>query len=312
MYKLRFYLFGNVRIVCERDEQVEVTLRPGALSLLAYLLLHRRYSHRREVLADVFWGEYDDSRARRCLSTALWRLRHDLEAADLNANTLLSSRSGDEINLHLEDNCWLDVAIFEEGLKQGLASPPTLMDAENIQTLETVCKLYRGDLLDGFYEEWAIRERERLRLLYLNGLTSLMRHYQQQGTYDRSLTYGQRILNLDPLREEVHRAMMRLYALNGQRTLAMQQYEYCREVLMAEMGLAPMTETQVLYRQIVDGKDPGATPVFSPEPTYLYQALRQLGQTMQTLDEACVQVRHAVQLVSRLTNGSDSGDGKTR
>ena len=75
MAALHIHLFGIVQILHHGRPQ-DARLIHGAQSLLAWLLLHRRKTHTREALAALFWGEQSETRARSCLSTALWRLRH--------------------------------------------------------------------------------------------------------------------------------------------------------------------------------------------------------------------------------------------
>jgi DNA-binding SARP family transcriptional activator len=129
-------------------------------------------------------------------------------------------------------------------------------------------------LLEGFYEDWALRERERLRGLYLDSLTYLMGYYRQHGAFEESLTYGQQILQVDPLREEIHRELMHLYLTNGQRALAVRQYETCCQILGAGLDLRPMAETQALLTQFVSRGGPGriVSPVVA-EPATREQAL---------------------------------------
>ena len=62
---------------------------------------------------------------------------------------------------------------------------------------------------------------------------------QAQSSFGDALRCGRLILLSDPLREHIHRDLMRLYAANGQRSQAIQQYHTCAEVLRAELGLAP-------------------------------------------------------------------------
>jgi DNA-binding SARP family transcriptional activator len=78
MAALRIRLFGTVRVTHDSRPQ-DARLIHAVQSLLAWLLLHRGKTHARETLAALFWGEQNDTRARSCLSTALWRLRQVLE-----------------------------------------------------------------------------------------------------------------------------------------------------------------------------------------------------------------------------------------
>jgi DNA-binding SARP family transcriptional activator len=61
------------------------------------------------------------------------------------------------------------------------------------------------------------------------------------------------VLDCDALPEDVHRELMRLLACNGQRALALRQFEVCRTLLKNELGIAPMRETVSLYREIASG-----------------------------------------------------------
>ncbi|CAD5371751.1 AAA ATPase-like protein [Rubrivivax sp. A210] len=61
----------------------------------------------------------------------------------------------------------------------------------------------------------------------------------------------------EPLQEQAHRDAMRLHAAAGRREAALAQYERCRALLAAELGLAPMAETTAL----ADGlRAPAAAP----------------------------------------------------
>jgi hypothetical protein len=70
--------------------------------------------------------------------------------------------------------------------------------------------------------------------------------------YARAIGYGQDILDRDALREDVHRELMRLFLLNGQRAMALHQFETCRASLRKELAIEPMRETQALYQRIAD------------------------------------------------------------
>ncbi len=302
---LRISLFGYVEIAHD-DWPADVKIPRIAQALLVYLLLERHRLHPRETLLNLFWGDYNEKKARKCLSTTLWRLRSVLEPEDIPKGTYLLTTSAGEIGFNLESVHWLDVAVFEEIVKHTLKKNPQSVTAADVQKLEQTLDLYTNDLLEGFYDDWALRERERFRELYLSVLEYLMHYFKQQGAYEQSLAYGQKILNCDPLRESIYRIMVRLYWKNGQSAKAIRQYRLCHEILATELNIAPMEETQKLYSQIVaDIGHPAETPVKIYETSSgLQQALQQLYLAKQELGRAQVKLDQAMNLVEQVTNHS--------
>ncbi|MGH2520948.1 MAG: bacterial transcriptional activator domain-containing protein [Anaerolineales bacterium] len=191
---------------------------------------------------------------------------------------------------------------------QGTAS--TNLDAHTLNAVQQAVELYQGDLLEGYYEDWCLFERERLQGILLNALAKLMAHYRSQGAYEQALRCGQRILHDDPLLEEVHREMMRLHCLAGNRGAALRQYGQCRAILAKELDIGPMEETTVLYEQICGSGEPGnpgqteaeqdpfSATQAAPQPTpNAKQPHRPLAARM---DEALHEMRLAQQEVQRL------------
>ncbi len=299
MNSLNVRLFGDPRVV-RNELPVDSRLPHTTLLLLAYLLLYRDHHHSRDNLAGLFWGNHPQPQARNCLNTALWRLRSVLEPEGTPRGTFLVTMPSGAIGLNLDCGLWLDVAIFETQLGLLLAQPVQHMQADDASRLTEVLGLYTGDLLDGVYDDWVLRERERLRNLYLNGLARLMRYYHRQRDFEASLACGQQILRQDPIREDVHRELMRVYVESGQRALAIRQYEVCRQVLAAELNISPMEETLALYTEIVASgarEEPAARP--PQEPVELRQALQHLYQARQALDQARLRLESAVQAAER-------------
>lgn len=300
MKSLCIYLFGTVRLT--RDgESAPTSLIHGVQALLAYLVLYRERLHRREVLSGLFWGEHNEARARSCLSTALWRLRQVLEPPGVTRGTYLVVTRGGEIGFNRESDYWLDIAAFEEGVRQLKRASNGLVT--DLAPVEQAFARYSADLLDGFYNEWALRERERLRLLYLDGLARLLECHAAAGNVERALACGTRILEMDPLREEIHREVIRLHLRAGRRALAVQQFQLCRDLLAAELGVDPMPETQALLQ----GVAPGSSVMASLDlPTAArLQLLGPLQRIARNLDVVREQVRRAVQLID--SDKSDSG-----
>ena len=208
--------------------------------LLAYLALSTGQSHPRDKLATLLWDRSADPQARMSLRKALASVRKALK--ETNDGVLQTDK--DSISL-AANALEVDVLRFEQ-----------LAASENPQDMEAAVSLYKGDFLEGLslrselFEEWSRSQRERLRELVQSALGKLVSRYVQTGASDDAIRAGSRLLFIDPLREDVHRTLMRLYAEQGRRGAALNQYARCLEMLQHELGVQPEEETQSLVEQI--------------------------------------------------------------
>jgi DNA-binding SARP family transcriptional activator len=296
---LRVWLFGSVRVEHEAHNG-DVSLTPSVQALLAYLLLNRGRSVPRDVLAGVFWGEVPERRSRRCLNTALWRLRQALEPQGVTSGAYLIRTPGHGIAFNQESDFWLDVQDFEDAVLVTRYSPESV-EAHRIERLDEALRGYHADLLDGIYDEWALAERDRLRELYLNSLAWLMRCQEETGAWRQAIDCGLRVLQRDPLRESVHRSLMRSYLASGRPAAAVRQFESCRSVLASELGIPPSEETMELYRHIrAAGFAGGSTSSVSAD--VVGSALRELELMLRALNEARDRLNRVIPLMR------DAGD----
>ena len=218
--------------------------------LFYYLLLNRRTPHTREQIATVFWGDSPASVARKNLRNTLWRLNQAFRSVGASMDDFISVQE-DYIVFIISDVYRLDVDEFEAAWDCSQGHSSQELDEDQVYLLERGVDLYRGDLLEGVYEDWCLYDRERLRLGFLNVLIKLMDYHGHHGSYQRGLEYGYHILSLEPTRERVHRQMMLLHWLTGDRETALAQYHACRDLLQNELGLEPMQETRNLYETIL-------------------------------------------------------------
>lgn len=311
---LRIYLFGSVRVHYDEPYR-EIHLTRTTQALLAYLILQGARPCPRQVLAGVFWGDSDESSARNCLNTALWRMRLALEEAPTCHESILLSTASGEICLNPECPVWVDTLSFESSLRPMLARPATALLPAEISSLEQSLDLYQGELLESFYDDWALRERERMRLLYLNAKECLMHCYWERNELERSLETGLQLLRHDPLREDIHRAVMRLYHATGRRSQALLQYEQCRELIWQELGITPMPETQSLAEKIQAGEPLVPSPAApvgggaarpasalakqTSAAVTLDDVRQRLQQAQQTFNQAQQQLQDALELLNK-------------
>jgi DNA-binding SARP family transcriptional activator len=301
---LQVGLFGGVRAT-HTNWRTEIQLTRENQGLLAFLLLQRHRFHSREILADMFWGEHSQQKARGSLNTALWKLKKALEPDGVPVGTYLKNSHAGEVGFNRDSQYWLDAEVFECGINKILVRPFESVQESQLGELHKVLGLYHGDLLEGLYSDWALRERERLRALYVKSLVYLLQYYGFHEVYEKAIAYGKQILELDPLREEIHRELMKLYLKNGQRALTVQQYEVCRLILDKELGIQPMEDTQRLYQQTLSGAHESGLLVTSRKEISIEQAFQQLREATRTIDQAKEQIQQALQLITQISEQSE-------
>lgn len=255
---LNLRLFGLLSVQTrETDGRTAVLPLSGRpASLLAFLALEPgRFFPRCDIQA-FLWSDRCDDVAAGALNTALWRLRRAVEKPPSKAGSVIACDHRGAMSLSLCDEIMVDVKRFEALTSAGLAKSADRLDPLDVSGMREGVAMYSADVLSGFTDEWALRARERHRLQYLNALDRLMHVSALAADFSDAIKHGQAILDHDALREDVHRHLMNLFVANGQRTLALRQFEVCRDALRRELAISPMRETLELYRRLAEESSP--------------------------------------------------------
>jgi len=258
MSVLRVSLLGKFK-VRSGQSALDFSGAHKAQEMLCYLLLYRHRPHRREALTDLLWPTGTAAQSPKYLRQTLWQLRTVLETGTPSVDGSLLQVDLEWIGIDPQADVWLDVAAFERvcTMVQGRAGQD--LQASQAQAIQEALRLYRGDLLEGWDQDWCIFERERLRQMYLALVEKRMAYCEQHGEYEAGLEAGLCALRYENAHERIHRRLMRLYYLNGNRTAALRQYERCVDVLRRELGVGPSPRTIELYQEICSAAalDPG-------------------------------------------------------
>ena len=209
-----------------------------AVALLAHLALADR-PRPRDALADLLWPDNDIEHARGALRRTLSALR-----TAIGPESLETTR--DHVHLIKNQGLYVDVDRFRDLVTEG--------------NLETAVGLFRGEFMEGFglrdapdFEDWARNQADTLRRELTGALARLATGLEADGNYSAALVHVRRWLSLDPLHEPAHRALIRLYALVGDRAAALVQYRQCVRTLSRELGVSPLPETTELYEAVNTG-----------------------------------------------------------
>jgi DNA-binding SARP family transcriptional activator len=265
--ELRIRMFGGLTLEAGGEPLPPIASRT-ARSLLAYLVAHRHTAPTRDLLAGMFWPDMVESQARRRLSHALWQIQSVLsEAADLDGYIEVSPTT---IRFNGDAGAWVDADVFEAAVALVKRDDETDR-AETLDRLVGAVRLYTGDFLAGFYDDWIGIEQERLRQSLFMALNHIVRLSKSWGDFDQALLYARRLALLDPLHEEAHREVMRLCYLMGRPNEALAQYERCTSILESEIGATPAAETVALRDEIAAGRQTPIVPLAEGARSRLFE-----------------------------------------
>jgi len=209
---------------------------------------HRRVS--KDTIIDTFWGESDFGSVEKNFHPTISHIRKALNSNQPLKQNFLLYRDGD-YQLNPEFSCRIDTEDFDRLVAEGDAARRARDTDAFVKSYEEAASLYRGEFMQGSYDEWVEEQRSYYREQYLRILEILAQTAQKAEDWARSLTLSQRILREDPFREDVHCHLMRAHAAQGNRVAVREQYETLRKLLRKELGVEPAAETHRVYKELL-------------------------------------------------------------
>ncbi len=193
-----------------------------------------------EHLAYLLWPDHDGDRAMNNLKMAISRLRQVGSGGDEVVPWIAVKHK--KVSL-LKKLCRVDAIDFHKALNNlaGSDDPVALKDA---------LSLYTGDFLP--HDEgggWIIQHRDFLRTCFVKGVLDLTRHCLREHDHETALRFLEQARQSDPLHEGVYARLMEVYLAMGYRGKALDVFYHLRDLLAAELGVAPSSSLLVLARQ---------------------------------------------------------------
>ena len=231
MTAFKLQLLGGFKVQNEAGQEIAIPARKGR-ALLAILAVAPSGAASREKLAALLWSDRGEDQARSSLRQTLTVLRKELGATGTN--------------LLLADDQRIELA--RGSMEIDAVSIVSLSKSNDVLALRRAANLYQGEFLadgavsDPMFEEWLAGERSRYRDLMMSILDRLL---TLEPAVER-VALAKRLLALDPLREASHLFLMNAYADSGERSLALQHYSVCRDLLKSELNVQPAQEIEQL------------------------------------------------------------------
>jgi TolB-like protein/two-component SAPR family response regulator len=233
---LSLRIFGEIALHTAEGAEIPIRLVKER-ALLVYLALHPGKKLTRSHLSGLLWGGQSDAKARHSLSQALSSLNRRIGLTEP-----IIERYHNEIVLR-EDAISTDVAEFQSGA-----------DSNQAEEQRRAIELYDNQLLSDFdfeepdFDDWAYSLRAECQQQITRAGLGYLSNPQEDEAGER-IAIALQLLQVDPLAEPVHQALIRLYIETGQKSAAIKQFESCRDIFRRELDIDPGPETHRLVQQ---------------------------------------------------------------
>jgi DNA-binding SARP family transcriptional activator len=107
-----------------------------------------------------------------------------------------------------------------------------------------------GELLPGWYDDWVLLERERLRQLRMQALEAVAARLAFLGRHCEALEAAYAAVRAEPLRESAHRTVVRVHLAQGNLAEALRAYDFFRTMVEDELGVPPTEQMTRLVQDI--------------------------------------------------------------
>jgi TolB-like protein/Tfp pilus assembly protein PilF len=242
-------LFGAFMICDAAGNELSLQTRKSR-ALFAFLALRPGKLVSRERLMALLWSDRGTKQARQSLNNALMSIRR--LGTEHRADILESDREAVSLVNGVINT---DVAAFR--------------DLRTTRPMRAAA-LYVGPLLDGLsipddvFQEWLVAARSEFQNEVCETLRNAADEALAANDPRAAIAALNRALQLDPLREEIHRQLMRLLHQTGDRTAALRQYEICADILERDLQIQPDAATKLALAEIKaagEFLDAGSNPI---------------------------------------------------
>ncbi|GAB2678933.1 AfsR/SARP family transcriptional regulator [Nocardia goodfellowii] len=203
------------------DERREIPV--GSRRVVVLTALHHP-SVDRHFAAGRLWPDGDDQRAAGNLRSALWRLR----------GAGVDIMSCDSSVLSVRERVLVDAQLAGEWARRLIDGSWTAADLGLMPWLEDAL-----DLLPGWYDDWVIIARERLRQRILHATEQLSRRLREAGRSAESVEAAMMAVAADPLRESAQRVLIEAHLAECNLGEARRAFELYRRIVRCELGVEP-------------------------------------------------------------------------
>jgi len=251
-------LLPALYITCFGHFEVRRSGRPVALcanrsgqSILRFLVARQKHCATSDMLQTLLWPEDSPEAALNKLYIAISALRRSLNhgySCEPGCGYIVCKNRIYYLNPAVVIRTDVDEFLHYYQVAQQA-------NGERIALYEKACYFYTGPFLsEDIYADWSSLQREELSRIYLTMCKVLADYYMQHKQYEDAAKWTTAMLKENHCDEAAHRQLMRIYAAQGHRSEALQQFQRCKLILREQLGVQPMPETVLLFQTLLANK----------------------------------------------------------
>jgi DNA-binding SARP family transcriptional activator len=218
-------------------------------TILRYLVAQSDHCATSDTLMELLWPDDGPEVAQPRLHTAICALRRSLN------NGYSCEPGGGYIVCKNRTYCFSAAIQLQTDVEQFLHyyKAGRQKSAERVAFFEKACCMYSGPFLpEDKYADWSFLQREHLSRVYIDMCRTLADHYLKVRSYEDAEKWASAIIKEDHCDELAYRQLIQVFAAQGRRSEALQQYQHCERILREELAVQPLPETVHLFQMMLN------------------------------------------------------------
>jgi len=251
-YDLHIRVLGGSIIKNFHEETVTLKWKTYKMkSLFFYFIVNKEKVFLREHLIEKMWPEGRKVKNKEMLLRySIYYIRKIIREITSKSQPFIEYKDG-AYSLNPRFKIWIDVEEFEKKYNK----VKTYWGKREEEYLITLCEeaisLYKGEFLPEVYEEWAVKERNRVREKYLYLLEKITEYYLKKKKWEEVIFYSQKMIEIDKVQEKPYYLSILAYLKKGERGRAVRLYNTLKTILKKEIKTLPSKKVEDLIKEIL-------------------------------------------------------------
>ena len=239
LYDIKMTSFGVLQFVSRGVSVPESKWRKKkGKSILAYMMLNPKIKYNKDKIIDMFFPDGKPDTVEDSFKQAIFNIRSTFKNPYLNFLILEGKM------LYLNPDCYFKSDAEEFNKLCNIARSAEKSCEERRQACIDAVELYKGEFLEGNYEQWC----EDIRSDFHNKFISVSEHLLdiliQERRFDEIIYYSEKLLSQDKLNEKAYMSLIEAYVKSEKPKSARESYSKMLKKYQEELGEVPDQKTR--------------------------------------------------------------------